>query len=178
MAQGQAKENASQKIAFIDTRMFADEKEGILAYVKAINDLNREFEPIIEELKTFVARVEKLSKEIEKAKAATSPDVELIKEKQAELDRMSRELSPFDSLSSYRKRESVLLKPIEEDISKELKIFVKQTEITILINLGDDVPFCGFCPSCPDITKEFIVYYNSKHPVTNSQTQVKLSEPK
>lgn len=64
MAQGQAKENSSQKIAFVDTRMFVDEKEGILIYVKAINQIEVEFEPLKEEIEKILAKINAITKEL------------------------------------------------------------------------------------------------------------------
>lgn len=77
----------------------------------------------------------------------------------------------------FQKRENEVLEPIERDIYKELKEFVLERGYKVVFDVNKGLCIV-FSKETEILTKEFIAYYNSKHPVTNFQTQVKLSEPK
>lgn len=179
MAQEQAKVPSPLKVAFVSPYIFVDKKEGIQIYLKALKDIENEFKPISDEFNAYVEKAAKLKKEIETAKASPVPDTKFITEKQDELDQLQCDkcVNKFTNAKKrYEKRVSETLKPIEDDIAKELKEFAKQKGITNILDLSaaHALMCCFGCE--PDVTKEFIAYYNAKHAVTNSQTQVKLSE--
>lgn len=158
-AQEQAKEKPTPKIAFIDTSVFSDEKDGILIYAKTIKEVESELAPLQRELEKIAEKI----REIEAKFPAGS-------EESDKLRRVAK-YKLEDYKIQFEKRASEVLKPIEESINNELTKFATQKGLTTLLDVGGDIPICVICPSCPDITKEFIAYYNAKHPVTNSQTQ-------
>lgn len=180
MAQRQAKEKTALKFAFVDTRIFADEKEGISIYTKVLKQIDAEFQPAIKELETIAEKINKIAKEFESVRGC--PDNKIIDEKKSEQEYLIRVLKYKQEQvkTLYTQKHNEIAKPIEDDIQKEFEAFVKQKGINTIIDLNAGL--CIVCNPCePDITKEFIAYYNTKHPlspVTNSQTQVKLSEPR
>lgn len=178
IAQDQAKEKAAPKIAFVHTRLFADEKEGIQIYVKALNELNKEFKPFEDEFKVMAEKINKLADEIERSgKYPLSCNTKFIEQKLNEHEKLViANNSKSESVSVlYQKRRDEVIKPVEDDINKELIEFAKQRGFKFIMDISDPAVIIEQ-PIVPDITKEFIAYYNAKHAVTNSQTQVKLSE--
>lgn len=165
MAQEQAKENPAPKIVFVDKSLFADEKEGILILLKILGQLDAEFQPAIKELEAIAERINRIGKEIQSVH--NCPDPRLISEKQSEIERLIRELKykHEQAKASYQKRYDEAVKPIEEDIEKELKAFVKEKGYDDFINLSGESVKVECSPCQPDITKEFIAYYNAKHPL-------------
>lgn len=193
MAQEQAKENSSPKIALVDTRIFADEKEGILIYVKASTDIDNEFKPLENEFKAIGEKINKLANEIRELSAKCTlacPEKSLEEKLNCEKQLVATLESKAELVrASYKKRVDEVLKPIEQDIDKELKEFVLKRGYKVVFDLNTLMSSLGnsgisLYPSkeamilMGTLMQEFIVYYNSKHPVTNSQYQVKLSEPK
>lgn len=179
-AQEQAKEKTAPKIAFVDKKVFADEKEGILVYLKALNEVDKEFKPFEEKFKLMAEKIDKISGELKVCGFACCRN-EVIEGKQSEIEKLVIAYkSKNESVKVlYEKRRFEILKPIEDEIAKELIEFSKQKGIKYLMDLsGENAFMCCFPPCEPDITKEFIAHYNAKHPVTNSQTQVKLTEPR
>lgn len=162
------------KIAFIDTRAFLDEKEGITRYLSAAKNLDREFKPRYDELQQLAAKIQALQEEIQKL--ANNPavvDPKTIQAKQEEGQRLERDFKykQEDAKAAFAKREREVLGPIEEDISKALTAFVKQRGITSLVNLGTEasIPWMIVDPSA-EITKAFIVEYNQKNPGASAST--------
>jgi Skp family chaperone for outer membrane proteins len=177
-AQEQAKEKPTPKIAFIDTSIFADEKGGISRYVRASEMLFREFQGYRESL-VIKAKIESIENEIKNA--SSSLNAETLKAKQEEIIKLQKLYNEKERewKKAFERRQNEILKPIEEDINKELKAFVNQKGFIAVIDLNTNYWPCFLeYDEDFDITKEFIAYYNARHPVTNSQTQVKLSEPK
>src|SRR6185295_3559565 len=53
------------KIAFIDTSAFADEKTGIIRFVAALQSIQREVKPKVDELQSMQTKAEQLAKDID-----------------------------------------------------------------------------------------------------------------
>lgn len=163
------------KIAFIDTRAFLDEKEGITRYINAARNLDREFKPRYDELQQLATRLQALQDEIQKLANAPGGivDQKTIQAKNDEGARLERDFKykQEDAKAAFAKREREVLGPIEEDISKALTAFVKQRGITSLVNLGTEasIPWMIVDPNA-EITKAFIVEYNQKNPGTSAST--------
>jgi len=178
MAQEQAKEKPFP-IAFIDTNVFTDEKDGIAVYVKAIKNVESVIFRINRVSHSIKAKIESIENEIKISGSTIS--IETLKAKQEEITRLQREYDKaekeFKELFQKTKREH--LAPIEENIRKELADFAKQHGYKVVLDISklyDAIIIWNPDPCI--ITKEFIAHFNAKHPVTNSQTQVKLSEPR
>ena len=169
------------KIAFIDTRYFLDEKEGITLYVNAAKSLNREFTPLNEELQQIANRIDALKAEIQKL--VDNPqlvDPKTIQAKQEEGLRLERDFKykKEEAAAKYNKRQREVLGPIEENVSRALEAFVKQRGITSVVNYGVEasIPWIYFDPNA-DITKAFIAEFNQKNPGTSASTSAPTGRP-
>lgn len=183
---GAAKPNATQttpantnvnipasKIAFIDSRYFTSEKEGITRFITAVKTLEREFQPRQQELDTIGKRIQALKDEIEKLAKSPVVDQKTILAKQEEAESLQRdgEYKQKAAQAAYQKRYGEIVGPIEEDINNFLMAFAKQRGISFLIDLGTEnsrniIPV----DASLDVTKTFIAEYNIKNPGTAAST--------
>jgi Skp family chaperone for outer membrane proteins len=150
-------------ICFVETSLFYDEKEGIAVLAKAIKSLQREI--LFPSTDGFVLLQERIKKAKEaEASRPKPPEGAII---HYESDRLMREYQykekEFKAL--YQKRFDEVVTPIINDIRKELEAFVKQRGFKMLIDISGSLPICLFFDESLDITKAFIAYYNSKHPL-------------
>ena len=116
------------KIAFINTEAFSDEKVGIRRFVVALQSIQRELKPKVDELQAIQTKAGQLSKDLETLSKAAVVDQKSIQAKQDEGERLQREFKykkeDYDSLLQRRYREVV--GPVSVDIGKELDAFAAQ----------------------------------------------------
>jgi Skp family chaperone for outer membrane proteins len=151
----------SLKYAVISFAAFEDEKNGIKDLIEAIDKLNRELKPQKDELKVEFEKLQKLVKEIEelrlkcKVECSTNSQIEnllieKIEEHQSSQIKLRSGEDAVDKL--YKKRKAELTADIYKKIWEALKPFVKEKGYLIVNGLIDI--------SAPDVTNEFIEYYN------------------
>lgn len=161
------------KIAFIDSRYFASEKEGIARFIAAVKTIDREFQPRQLELDTIGKKIQALKEEIEKMAKSPVVDQKAILAKQDEAESLQRdgEYKQKAAQAAYQKRYGEVVGPIEEDINNSLMAFAKQRGVTFLIDLGTENSR-NIIPVDPnaDVTKAFIAEYNIKNPGTAAST--------
>jgi len=164
-----AQATAPTKIGWIDTGMFASEKEGITKYVNAFRALDNEAKPKMTELTNLQARIQNIAKELQdmqKAAAAVPINENVARTKQDEGERLSRELEfkkkEYDAF--VQKRGGEILGPINADIGKALQDFGKQKGYVAILDiekLAQAGAILHLEPSA-NITKEFIAFYNAR----------------
>jgi Skp family chaperone for outer membrane proteins len=168
------------KIAFIDSRYFSVEKEGITRYLIAAKNLEREFKPRFDELQQLAAQIQAKQDEIQKLANSPVVDQKTIQIKQEEGQRMERDFKykQEEAKALFQRKQRETLGPIEDDISKALMAFAKQRGITALVDLGTEasIPWIMVDPSL-DITKAFIAEYNAKNPGTSASTTTPGTTP-
>ena len=76
-----------------------------------------------------------------------------------------------DAQAQYQKRRVELFTPLQEDVGKALDAYAKAHGISLIID-GSQVPIL-YAAESVDITKAFIIEYNSKNPATASVTTPK-----
>ena len=159
------------KVAVIFTDAFLDAKNGINKINTLANNLEREFDPRKKELQGLQQRAQSLSDEITKLQAAgqsgpVSP--QSIQQKIDQLDALKKELQrkAEDYQTAVQKRQQEVLGPLQEDIGRALEAFAKARGISVLID-ASRVPLI-YAADNLDITRAFIVDYNSKNPSTAS----------
>lgn len=161
------------KIAFIDSRYFTSEKEGVTRFIAAMKTLEREFQPRQQELDTIGKKIQALKDEIEKLAKSPVVDQKTILAKQDEAESLQRdgEYKQKAAQAAYQKRYSEVVGPIEEDINNSLLAFAKQRGVTFLIDLGTENSR-NIIPVDPsaDVTKAFIAEYNAKNPGAAAST--------
>lgn len=160
----------TSKIAFVNTQVFADDKQGINRYVNAQKGLEREFQPRFTELQTLAKRIQTLADEISKTENVAAPAE--IQRKREEGEKLQRELKfkKEDAEAAYKKRAEEVLGPISSDIGNALIAFAKSRGITMTLDISRMVEAVVTVDPTMDVTAAFIAEYNSKNPATASVT--------
>jgi Skp family chaperone for outer membrane proteins len=160
------------KIAFIDTSAFGDEKAGIIRFVAALQSIQREVKPKVDELQAMQTKAAALAKDIETLSKAPVVDQSTIRAKQDEGERLERDFKykkeDYDSLLQKRYREVV--GPVSQDIGKELDAFATQRGLTMILDMTKLADAILTAKRETDITAAFIAYYNAKNPATAAAT--------
>jgi Skp family chaperone for outer membrane proteins len=161
------------KMAVIYSDMFLDQKSGILKFTSLLNKLNGEFQKIKDDIDQMKQRGKVLEEEISKlqnAPAGTPIDQKSLQAKIDQLELLKKDIQrkSEDAQANYTRRRQVLFQPLQEEIGKAMEIFAKARGITVIIDLAQ-VPLI-YAADNTDITKAFIIEFNSKNPVTASTT--------
>ena len=158
------------KIALVDTDAFLDEKQGITKLVTAAKAVEAEFQPRRTELQTLQQQIDKATADLQKVQAVQDP--KLSAQQQDKIDTMKKDLQRKgeDAQAAYQKRLQDKLGPVYEDIGKALDAYAKAHGITMVLDVTKIQGIVSADGSL-DITKAFIVEYNSKNPATAALTQ-------
>ena len=158
------------KIAFVNTEAFADEKGGIVRFVVALQNLQRELKPKADELLAIESKMQQLARDIETLSKNPLADQKPIQAKQEEGGRLERELKykkeDYDATAPKRYRDVVT--PISTDIGNELDAYRKDHGISLILDVAKLLPAILSVDDKMDITQAFIAYYNTRHPATPS----------
>jgi len=158
------------KIGWIDTGMFADEKEGVTRYNAALKTLETEMKPAVTELQGIQTRVQNIAGEIQKYSA--NPAVPVNQQAVAKLQdegqglQRSFEFKKKEYDAKLEKRSGELLGPVSADISRAIQEYAKQKgyavvlDIAALANANAILALDGTA----NITKDFITFYNARPP--------------
>lgn len=158
------------KMAIVYSDEFLNEKTGIVRFTALMNALNKEYEARINELKQTEQKLTQLQDEISALqKVPTTPPAQL----QAKIDQFEQLKKDYqrrgeDTQTGYDKRKAELFQPLQEDIVKAIEAYAKSHNIGVVIDRSQ-VPLV-FAADTLDITRGFILDYNSKNPVTASAT--------
>jgi Skp family chaperone for outer membrane proteins len=157
------------KMAMIYSDAFLDPKNGIARFNSLLTTLNREFEPRRTELQGLQNRINTLAKEIDDTQNVAAPDS--IRQKRDQLTQLNTEFKRKgeDAEAAYTKRRQEIFTPLQQDIGKALETFAKARGITVIVD-GSQVPVV-YAADNIDITRAFIVEFNSKNPATASVAQ-------
>jgi Skp family chaperone for outer membrane proteins len=157
------------RIGWIDTAVFADEKEGITRFVNAFKALGNEAQPREKELIDLQNKIGAIAEDLRKMQNA-APNVPINQQeairKQDEGGRLQRELEfkkkDYDVFIERRGME--LLGPINQDIGRAIQDFAKQKGYSVVLDV-DKLAQAGLIlhlDPTADITKEFIEFYNKR----------------
>lgn len=158
------------KIALVDTDAFLDEKQGITKLVTAAKAVEAEFQPRRTELQNLQQQIDKATADLQKVQAVQDP--KLSAQQQDKIDTMKKDLQRKgeDAQAAYQKRLQDKLGPVYEDIGKALDAYAKAHGITMVLDVTKIQGIVSADGSL-DITKAFIVEFNSKNPATAALTQ-------
>jgi len=153
------------KIALVDTDAFLDEKAGITKLVTAAKAVEAEFQPRRTDLQNLQQQIDKATADLQKVQAVQDP--KLSAQQQDKIDTMKKELQRKgeDAQAAYQKRLQEKLGPVYEDIGKALDAYAKAHGITMVLDVTKIQGIVSADGSL-DITKAFIVEFNSKNPAT------------
>lgn len=160
------------KVALIDSSAFADEKQGIAKFVSALKRVNAEFQPRQTELQSLQQQIEKAKSDLQKA--APVQDAKVTQQQQDRIAVMETDFKRKgeDAQAAFNKRLEEVLGPIYEDIGKALDGFAKARGITLILDVTK-VQGIVSAADAMDITRAFIIEFNSKNPATASLTAPK-----
>ena len=183
-AAGQAKPAAAQpgpaptnapvpdtKIALIYSEAFLDSKAGISRFNTLMSTLNKEFDPKTKELQQLEQKISQLTEELGKLQqGANVVPQDQIRAKSDTLEQLKKEYQRKgeDAQALYTKRRGEIFQPLQDDIGKALEVYAKAHNINVIID-GTQVPVV-YAADAIDITRAFIVDFNSKNPATAAVT--------
>ena len=160
------------KIALIDSAAFADEKQGINRFVAAIKKVDAEFQPRRTEMQTLQAQIEKSTADLNKAAPVQDPKVTAQQNDKIEQMKKDYQRKGEDAQTAVDKRLQEVLGPIYDEIGKALDVYAKAHGITLILDVSKVQGIVSAAESL-DITRAFIVEFNSKNPVTAALTPPK-----
>lgn len=157
------------KIALIDSALFSDEKQGIVRLVNAIKRVETEFQPLQTELTTLKTQLDKATADY--SKVAPMQDPKLNQQQAEKIEQMDKDLKrkAEDAQSKYQKRMGEILGPISDEIGKGLDAYAKARGISLVLDVSKVQGIVSASDSL-DITKAFIIEFNSKNPATAALT--------
>ena len=160
-------------MAVIYSDMFLDAKGGILKFSALITKLNGEFQKPKDEINQMQQRGQALDAEINKlqtAPAGTPIDQKSLQSKIDQLEQLKKDAQrkAEDAQANYNRRREELFQPLQKEIGIALEAYAKARGITLIID-GAQVPMV-YAADSTDITRAFIVEFNSKNPVTAATT--------
>ncbi|MEO6050587.1 MAG: OmpH family outer membrane protein [Pyrinomonadaceae bacterium] len=170
---------AASKIGWIDTGMFADEKDGVTKYLNALKALDAELKPRVTELQAIQTKLTTIKNEMDAAtrNPAVPVNQQALQTKQDEGLRLQRdgEFKKKEFDVTYEKRSGEVLGPITNDILKALQDYAKQKGYAVVLDIAalanQNVNAILALDPTANISKEFITYYNTR-PATTATTAV------
>jgi len=173
---------AASKIGWIITGAFGDDKEGIKKYVAAMQAVETEMKPIVQELSTLKGRMQTLSDDLAKMQSnpAVPIDAKAAAAKQEEGQRLQREyeFKQKEAQAKFDKRRNEVTGPIIQGIYQALQEYAKSKGYSVIIDVttlgaaDQPSPVLVLDPAA-DITKDFIAFYNAKPGTTATTTTPK-----
>jgi len=160
------------KIALLNSDEFADPKTGIVRLVAAMNRVEKEFEAKKVELQTLQAQIEKATADL--AKVGPMQSAQINQQQQDKIDQMKKEFQRKgeDAQGAYEKRKGEVLGPVIDEVGKALDAYAKVHGITLILDVTKVQGIVSAADSL-DITKAFILEFNSKNPATATVTTPK-----
>ena len=157
------------KIALVNTDDFADEKTGITRLVSAMKRVDGEFQPRRTELQTLQQQIEKATADLTKAQPLQ--DAKVSQQQADKIEGMKTEFKRKgeDAQAAYQKKLQEVLGPVYDDIGKALDAYAKAHGITLILDVTKIQGILSASESL-DITRPFIIEFNSKNPATASLT--------
>ena len=158
------------KIALVDTDAFLDEKQGITRLVLAAKAVEAEFQPRRTELQNLQQLIDKATADLQKVQAVQDPKLSAQQADKIETMKKDMQRKGEDAQAAYQKRLQDKLGPVYEDIGKALDAYAKAHGITMVLDVTKIQGIVSASDSL-DITRAFIVEFNSKNPATAAANQ-------
>lgn len=164
-ASAKAQQAAQGRVAIIDSGAFADEKQGIQRIVAAVKRVESEFQPRRTELQGLQTRYNQLLDEIKRLQGNNAVEPNSIQQKVEQAEQLKKELERKyqDAQEAYQKRMGEALRPLQQDVSKQLEAFAKQRGIAVVMDAAQN-PSILYVGDGVDITAEFVKDYNQRNP--------------
>src|SRR5262249_40070061 len=134
--------------------------------------VDAEFQPRRTEMQALQTQIEKQTADLNKAAPVQDPKVTAQQNDKIEQMKKDYQRKGEDAQTAVDKRLQEVLGPIYEDIGKALDAYAKSRGITLVLDVSKVQGIVSASESL-DITRAFIVEFNSKNPVTASLTPPK-----
>jgi Skp family chaperone for outer membrane proteins len=154
------------RLAFVNSSAFLDETAGIKQLVRAAQGLELEFSTTQSELSLLNEKLRTIVGELNKLNADAATNAKAISEKQAAGVALQQDLQAKQQAAqqAYAKRSQEVQGPIAVEIGKELRAFAKERDLGMVLDLAKLGEAVLDAKPELDLTAEFVVYYNAKHP--------------
>ena len=154
------------RVAYINSNQFLDEATGIKQLVKASKSLQNEFTVTDSELSLLNEKLRTIAGEMQRLQSDPVANAKALGEKQTAGIKLQQELQAKQqqAQAAFTQRQQEVQGPIAAEIGKDVRAFAKERDISMLFDvakLGD-----ALMDARPelDLTADFIVYFNAKHP--------------
>ena len=153
---------APANIGIINSREFGVEKTGIASVNSAMNQLEAKYQPVRNEIRGMVDRLNAMRADIGKKRAIQ--DAATTARQVEEADRLEVQIKrkQEDARAAYQKDSDTLLQPLQADIAKSINTYAQAKGITLVLDVTQ-VPIL-YAATSHDITRDFIDDYNRTHP--------------
>lgn len=159
---------APNKIGWINTTAFGDEKNGIVKYVTAIKAAEEGFKTQITELQSLRDRINAIVAELQKTPPGNIVNPQALQGKREEGERLQREyeFKQKEFEAAYGKRRNEMVAPISADILKAIQEYGKQKGYAAILDIGTMAQGNALVHLDPtvDVTKDFVTFYNARSP--------------
>jgi Skp family chaperone for outer membrane proteins len=154
------------KVAWLDSRAFFNEENGIKRLVRAVKELDLEFSGTQSELQLLQEKLRTIVGELQKLQAGGEANAQAIQEKQTEGLKLQQELQTKQQQAqqAFTQAQQQKQGPVMADIGKALEAFAKERDLGVLLDgakLGDAVLYTK---SDLDVTADFIATFNAANP--------------
>lgn len=179
--QGTVPAAGTGKIGLVNVNAFAAEKAGITRFRNALTALDKEFEPLNNDLKTKSTKLQNLAAEIQKAQQPAPTGVP-VANTQANLSAKIEEAQNLeidikrlqeDGKRKYEGRYQIVVGPVFNDIIKALNEYAKAKGYAVILDgakLEESGILMGFDEKY-DVTADFITFYNARPAGTAATTR-------
>jgi Skp family chaperone for outer membrane proteins len=153
----------SAKLVWIRTEEFYNEGTGIPALARAIQQVEREFEPQVNELSRISDQVAALANQAQAAEKAGDAALVTKLMDQRELNLRDYNRKGEELNIAVERRRSVILTPVLAKVTATFPAYAAERKIDAIADAGGEMLFVSpTVPSTADATMDFIQWYNAR----------------
>jgi Skp family chaperone for outer membrane proteins len=163
----------ASKVAFINSQVFTDDKQGITRLAAVIAQVNREFKPRQDELQAMQADIAKRTNDLQSLSTSTLVDQTKIAAQAEELERLKKEFTRKgeDGTAAYQKRLNDVTRPYQEEIGRAIDDYASRHGITLVLDASVFAQGVLYFAQGVDITADFIAEFNARPAGTAARPQ-------
>lgn len=154
------------RTAWINSRNFFAEENGIKRLVRSVKELELEFSGTESELNLLSEKLRTIVTELQKLQGDAQANAQAIQDKQTEGLKLQQELQGKQQAAQQAVQQAQQAKqgPIMEDIRKALEAYAKERQIGTLLDLSRLGEAALYVQPELDVTDDFVAYFNAAHP--------------
>ncbi len=155
------------KIALMDTDKFDNYQSPIKEYAEVYAQLEKELAPKLADLTARNQVIKTLSDEMLACSKLPECEISNRKLEQARLLSLEIREKKEDYDTYLEKRTEELKGGLDKKVRDQLRKFAAERGIKLIFDISKNKPLIGDLSDCPDVTTEFIDYYNRSLAVKN-----------